>query len=80
MLSEFLVFPDGRQHVLHLVNFTSYPAENITVHLAEKYGRARLFSPEAPPSELKLEETEEGAGVEIERVATCAALLLEAKP
>ncbi len=80
MLSNFLAAPDGRQRVLHLVNYTLYPAEDITVHLAGKYARARLLSPEAPPRELRLQDIEEGVSVEIDRVATCAALLLEAHP
>lgn len=79
MLSNLLSSPDGSQAVLHLVNYTSYPAENITVHLAGKYSRARLLRPEQAPRELALYPIEEGVGVEIDRISTCAALLLDWK-
>jgi hypothetical protein len=79
MLSNLAAAPDGKQAVLHLVNFTSQPAENITVHLAGSYGRVRLLSPEAPERELAPYAIEEGVAVEIERIASCAALLLDWK-
>ena len=77
MLSNLLARPDGRQAVLHLVNYTSYPAENITVHLAANYSRALLLRPEEPSRELALYRIEEGVGVEIDRISSCAALLLD---
>lgn len=80
MLSNLLASPDGRQMLLHLVNYTDYPAENITVHVAARCGSARLLEPEAPPRTLEPYVIEEGAAVEIERIATAAALLLDCKP
>jgi len=79
MLSHLLASPDGAQLVLHLANFTSYPVENITVHLPGSYTRARLLAPGEPPRELALQQIEEGVAIEIERVSSCAALLLDCK-
>lgn len=76
MLSNLLVGPEGRL-LLHLVNFTSYPAENITVHIAGRHSRARLLSPEAPARELTPYALDEGTAVEIDRVVSCAALLID---
>ncbi|MGC8792832.1 MAG: hypothetical protein ACP5U2_05515 [Bryobacteraceae bacterium] len=80
MLSNLLASPDGRQLLLHLANFTDYPAENITVHVAAACSSARLLAPGEAPRALSPYPIEEGVAVEIERIATAAALLLDCKP
>lgn len=75
MLSNLLAAPDGTL-LLHLVNYTSYPAENITVHIVGKHRQVRLLRPESPPRDLTPYEIEEGVGVDLDRVSTCAALLI----
>jgi len=77
MLSSLLACADGSRVVLHLVNYTNYPVESITVHLLGKYKRARLYSPERPVRELELYPIDEGVGVDIDRVSVCATLVLE---
>lgn len=79
MLSNLLASPDGKQVLLHLANFTSYPAENITAQFSGPYARALLLTPEEPPRQLPLRGIEGGVEVEIERVLTSAALLLDCK-
>jgi len=80
MVSNLLVSPDGKQILLHLANYTDYPAENITVHVAASCSGARLLTPEEPPRPLAPYPIEEGVAVEIERIATSSALLLDCKP
>jgi hypothetical protein len=80
MVSNLLASPDGKQILLHLANFTDYPAENITVHVAAACHAARLLAPGEPPRTLSPYPIEEGVAVEIERIATSAALLLDCKP
>ncbi len=77
MLSNLLGRPDGKQVLLHLVNYSNYKVENITVHLLGKFSRARLYAPEAQPRELDLYPIEEGTGVDIPEISVCAALVLE---
>jgi hypothetical protein len=68
---------DDRQAVLHLVNYTDYPAENITAFLQGKYKSATLLSPNSPPRELHTYEAPDGTAVEIDKLETCAAVSLE---
>jgi hypothetical protein len=77
MLSNMLVSPSGKQVVLHLVNYTAYPVEDVTVHLLGSYKRARLISPESPPRDLDLYPIDEGLGVDVPRVRVLATLVLE---
>jgi hypothetical protein len=76
MLSNLLESPDGRTIVLHLVNFSDYPAESITIHLLGKYSSARLLTPGGAEKKLDTYEMEEGTGVDIERIGTLATLVL----
>jgi len=76
MLSSLLGDPDRGPVLLHLVNFTNYPIEAVTVHLADKFRRARLYAPEREPQELALYPVEGGMAVDIDRVGVCAVLVL----
>lgn len=76
MLSSLLGEPGGRV-ALHLVNYTNYPVESVTVHLADRYKRARLWAPGREARDLELYPIEGGMGVDIDRVGICAALVLE---
>jgi hypothetical protein len=77
MLSNLVGEPDGKRVVLYLVNYTSYPVENVTVHLLGNYTRARLETPAAPPRELETYPVEDATGVDIPQIAVSAALVLE---
>jgi hypothetical protein len=77
MLSSLTASPDGKRLVLHLVNYSGFPVEDVTVHLPGKHTRARLLQPESPAKELSLYPTEEGVGTEISRIATVAAIEVE---
>jgi hypothetical protein len=77
MLSNILESPDGKRAMLHLVNYSGYPVENVTVHLLGKYKLARLLTPGAPAKTLGVYGNEEGTGVDIETVGVSATLVVE---
>lgn len=77
MLSNLLTMPDGKGLVVHLVNYSNYPVDAITVHLLGKFKTCRLFTPEAPPKDLELFPVEEGTGVEIDKLFAAGTLVLE---
>lgn len=77
LLSNFVSSPDGGTRVLHLVNYADYPVENVSVQLLGKYKRALLYRPEvAQPVVLELYPTEEGVGVDIEKLGSAGAVVL----
>jgi hypothetical protein len=69
-LSSLTTSPDGRTLALHIVNYTDFPMEQITVDFASRCRAVRLWRPGAPPRELVMD----GARVEIDRIETVAAL------
>ena len=77
MLSNLLASADGKQLILHLVNYTSFPVENITVHMLGDYRHARLFTPEGVEKDLETYPVEGGVGVDIPSIAVCATLRLD---
>jgi hypothetical protein len=77
MLSNLLVTPDGKQTILHLVNYSDYPVENVTVHMLGKFKSAQLLSPGSPAKQIAVYDVEEGTGVDIDKVAVSATLVLE---
>ena len=77
MLSNLLESSDGKQVILHLVNYTDYPVESITAHVLGTYKHARLYTPESEPKDLSVYPVEEGTGIDIEKVNVVATLVLE---
>ena len=77
MLSNLKVSDDGRQVAVHLVNYTDYPVESITVQTTEKWASARLLTPRGEKS-LELYAGDEGMAFDIERVEDVAIVVLEA--
>jgi len=77
MLSNFLVSADGRTAVLHLVNYSDYPVENVSIQLLGNFKRATLLKPEGLEKPLELYQTEEGCGADIDRVTAAASVILE---
>jgi hypothetical protein len=76
-MSNYLASPDGKSAVVHLVNYSDYPVESITMHYVANYPRATLVSPEGAAKKLEVYKTEDGWGVDIDRLAVCATILLE---
>ena len=77
MLSNLIQAPGGTPVVLHLVNYSDFPVDSITVHVAGKFKRARLLMPGQDPQDLQPYEVEEGTGVDIDKMASVAAVELE---
>jgi hypothetical protein len=77
MLSNYLASEDGKSAVLHLVNYSDYPVENVTVHYLGKYRHATLITPEGDDRKLEVFETDEGLGVDLDKVSVCATVRLE---
>ena len=77
MLSNLLTTADGKTVVLHLVNYSDYPVENVTVHFMGKFSRATLLTPEGSEKKLDIYPTEDGGGVDLDKVAVCATVRLE---
>jgi len=77
-LSYLLKSPDGgSKALLHLVNYTGYPVENLTAFVQGKYKLATLHSPGVAPRKLDVYDSPEGTGVEIEQMGAAAAVVLE---
>jgi hypothetical protein len=78
LLTSPLVSGDGSKLALLLVNYTGYPAEAITLHVAGKWNKAALLTPNQPPKDLEIYPVRDGVGLEIERIGVAAAVELEA--
>jgi hypothetical protein len=77
MLSNFLAAPGGKTAIVHLVNYSDYPVDNVAVHYLGKYQHATLITPGSADKVLEVYKTEEGWGVDVDRVGVCATIRLE---
>jgi hypothetical protein len=79
MLSYFQVSGDGNRAVLHLVNYSGYPIENVTAHVLGRYKRAYIEFPEAPRKRVETYDVDEGVatGIDLDTVPTAAIVILE---
>jgi hypothetical protein len=78
MLSNIVATRGQRQLVLHLVNYSEYPASGITARVPGTWRHARLYRPGEAPVDLELEKTEDGTGFAIDqRLVTIATVVLE---
>jgi hypothetical protein len=77
MLSNYLAAPGGKTAVVHLVNYSDYPVENVAMHFLGEFKRATLTGPDTPAKTLDIYKTEEGWGVDVDRVGVCATITLE---
>lgn len=77
MLSHLLAEDGGKRLVLHLVNYTDYPVENITAQFPGKYAKATLITPESPGGPLEVFTVDGNTGVEIDAVPVFATLVIE---
>jgi hypothetical protein len=78
MLSNIVSTRGQRQLVLHLVNYSEYPASGITARVPGSWRHARLYRPGEAPVDLDLEKAEDGTGFAIDqRVVTIATVVLE---
>ena len=71
MLSNLTEMPDGRV-ALHLVNYSDYPVENVTVHALGKFKKAHLYMPGGVEKDLEVYDSEDGSGVDLDKVDVVA--------
>ena len=76
MLSSLIESPDRKEVYLHLVNYSDYPVENVTVHVLGHFKSARLLRPDGEPRPLTGYEVDDGTGFDIEQVGSTATLVL----
>ena len=77
VLSSFHAAPAGRPAVVALVNYADYPIDNITVHLLGKFTSASLYLPDGKEKDLEVYDVQDGTGVDIDSVASCAILRVQ---
>jgi hypothetical protein len=77
MLSNVLTSPDGKTVVLHLVNYSDYPVEDVTVHFLGDFTRTTLLSPDGAAKPLTIYRDEDARGVDINKVSVVATIKLE---
>ena len=77
MLSNVLVSADGKTEIVHLVNYSDYPVENVAAHFLGNFQRATLLTPDGAAKPLEIYAADEGSGVDLDKVNVCATLRLE---
>jgi hypothetical protein len=77
MLSNVLVSADGKTELVHIVNYSDYPVENVTLHYLGDYKHATLLTPDGIEKRLEVFQAEDGWGVDIDKVQVCATIRLE---
>jgi hypothetical protein len=77
MLSNYLAAPDGKTAIVHLVNYSDYPVDNVAMHFLGEFKHATLIGPDTKDKPLEIYKTEEGWGVDVDRVGVCATIRLE---
>jgi len=76
MLSNLKADRANGRLVLHMVNYTDYPVENIALHFTGRIKAVQLITPRGS-KKLDVYEVEDGTGVDLERVEDVAIVLLE---
>src|SRR5215471_14703565 len=71
MLSNYVSAPGGKSAVVQLVNYADYPVDSVTLHYLGDFPRATLITPEGGEKKLDVYKTEDGWGVDVDRVAVC---------
>jgi len=77
MLSDLRATADGKRLLLHLVNYSDFPVEGVTVHFLGRFTKATVYEPGVAPRSTAPYEIEDGVGVEIDKVGVYATLVLE---
>jgi hypothetical protein len=68
---------DRSSLLIHLLNFTDFAGESITIHAQGRWKQARLYSPEAPPKVLETYMIPEGTGIDVDRIPVFASIRLD---
>jgi hypothetical protein len=77
MLSSFRAPEGGHPAIVELVNYSDYPVDSVTVQLLGKYTKARLYTPDGKEKDLEIYPADNGVGVDIDSIGSCAVLRVE---
>jgi hypothetical protein len=77
MLSNAMVSSDGKTIVVHLVNYSDYPVENVTLMFPSDHRNVTIIAPEGSGRIQDVFQTPDGSGVGVEKVYVCAVIKLE---
>jgi hypothetical protein len=77
MLSNVIATPDDKTEIVHLVNYSDYPVENVTVYFLGSFKHATLLTPEGVEKRLDIYQADDGWGVDLDKVGVCASIRLE---
>jgi len=77
VLSYMGLSADGKQLLMHLVNYSDYEIENVTVHLLGKWKSAKFLAPGMEARPLNVFETDDGTGFEIDKLGVAATLIVD---
>ena len=77
MLFNLMAARDHKSLLIHLVNYTDFAAETITVQALGTWKRARLYRPDGATIELSVYPANDGTGVDIERIAVAGTLRID---
>jgi hypothetical protein len=77
MISNVLVSADEKALVVHLVNYSDYPVEQVFIMFPEGYRKATLITPDGPARTLEISRNSEGSGMIVPTVPVCATVEVE---
>jgi len=77
VMSSAVAAPDTGTLIVHLVNYTDFPADNLTVHALGEWKRAELLEPGGKVRQLELYPVSGGSGVDIESLASVGIVRFE---
>jgi len=77
-ISNVVAATGGRPVVVHLVNYTNYPMEDVTIRFTGRFSSAKLLAPGQLPRDLEIFEEDDGiTEVSIPKFAVVAAVVME---
>jgi len=69
--------PDESSLLVHLLNFTDFAGESITIQALGKWKQARLYTPETAVKALDVYEIPDGTGIDVDRIPVFATVRLD---
>jgi hypothetical protein len=76
-VAALLADKEEKSLLIHLLNFTDFAGEAITIHALGEWKRARLYSPETAVKDLEVYSIPEGTGIDLDRVPVFASIRLD---
>jgi hypothetical protein len=75
-LSQLKISPDGRKVAITLLNYSDYPVQNISLHLAAKYSKAAILTRSGSTTPA-IFPSDNGIEIEMESLADVAVVVVE---